>query len=319
MNIGRRALAIALIAVGSSTIASPAFAGPFDHDNPLGPDAFVVLTGRLDMPRGLIASDAIIFNGDATIAGDVTNNVIAFNGDVVVTGKVGKNVMALNGTVTVAKSAQVGGDVVSRLRPSVAPGTVAGQIRRSSNFDVNFGQITAVSRILVWLASSVSSFLLGLLLVLAVPKAMDTTARTGTSRVGASAGFGVLMFVGLPITAVVAMVVLLGIPLGLGILLALGLLYWLGYTAGAYALGRRLVTAPSHRMLAFLAGWAILRGLALIPIVAGFVWLCVTIWGLGALVIAARTAGRADPRAASIGTPTAGAPPIPPPPPIPVG
>jgi hypothetical protein len=319
MNIRRKTLAIVLIAVGMSTIAAPALAGPFDANNPLGPDAFVVLTGRLDMPRGLTASDAIIFNGNATIAGDVTNNVIAFNGDILVTGKVGKNVMALNGTVTVAKGAHVGGDVVSRLRSSVAPGTVDGQIRRSSNFNVNFGQVTAVGRILIWLATTVSSFLLGLLLVLAVPKGMDTTARTATGRFGASIGFGLLMFFGLPIVAFVAMIVLLGIPLGLGILLALGLLYWLGYTAGAYALGRRLVASPTHRLLAFLAGWAILRALALIPVVAGLVWLGITVWGLGALVIAARTAGRADPQTASIATSAAGAPPIPPPPPIPVG
>ena len=319
MNIRRKTLAIILIVVGMSTIAAPALAGPFDANNPLGPDAFVVLTGRLDMPRGLTASDAIIFNGNATIAGDVTNNVIAFNGDIVVTGNVGKNVMALNGTVTIDKGAHVGGDVVSRLRPSVAPGTVDGQIRRSSNFSVNFGQVTAVGRILIWLATTVSSFLLGLLLVLAVPKGMDATARMATGRFGASIGFGFLMFIGLPIVAFVAMIVLLGIPLGLGILLALGLLYWLGYTAGAYALGRRLVASPTHRLVAFLAGWAILRALALIPIVAGLVWLGITVWGLGALVIAARTAGRADPQTSSIATPAAGAPPIPPPPPIPVG
>ena len=319
MNVRRRTLASVLLVVGCARDRRPALAGPFDANNPLGPDAFVVLTGRLDMPRGLTASDAIIFNGNATIAGDVTNNVIAFNGDIAVTGNVGKNVIAFNGTVTVVKGAHVGGDVVSHRRPSVAPGTVDGQIRQSSNFNVNFGQITAVGRILIWLATSVSSFLLGLLLVLAVPKAMDATARTATARFGASIGFGFLMFIGLPIVAFVAMVVLLGIPLGLGILLALGLLYWLGYTAGAYALGRRLVAAPAHRLLAFLAGWAILRALALIPIVAGLVWLCMTVWGLGALVIAARTAGRADPQTASIATPGAGAPPIPPPPPIPVG
>jgi hypothetical protein len=318
MKLVRPLLFLVLVSAGLLVVPAPALAGSFDDNNPLGPDAFVVLTGRLDMPRGLIASDAIIFNGDATIRGDVTNNVIAFNGDVLVAGNVGKNVMALNGTVTVVDGAHVRGDVVSRFRPSVAPGTVDGQIRQNSNFNFNFGQITAVGRILVWLASSVSSFLLGLLLVLVVPKAMDATARTATERVGASIGFGFLTLFGLPIVAFVAIGVLLGIPLGLGILLALGLLYWLGYTAGAYTLGRRLVAAPTHRLLAFLAGWAIVRVLALIPVIAALVWLAATVWGLGALVIAARTAGRADPVAPSIGMSASGGPPIPPPPPIPV-
>jgi hypothetical protein len=317
MKLVRPLLFLVLVTAGLLAFTAPALAA--SATDTLGRDSFVVLTGSLVLPAGSTASDAIIFDGDATIRGDVTKNVIAFNGDITVSGDVGENVMAFNGTVTIADGAHVGGDVVSRFRPSIAPGTVDGQIRQNSNFNVNFGQITAVGRILVWLASSVSSFLLGLLLVLSVPKGMDATARTATQRFGASIGFGFLMLFGLPIVAFVAIGVLLGIPLGLGILLALGLLYWLGYTAGAYALGRRLVAAPTHRLLAFLAGWAILRGLALIPIVAGLVWLGVTVWGLGALVIAARTAGRAEPGTASIGAPGVGSPPIPPPPPIPVG
>ena len=317
MKLVRPLLFLGLMTAGLLAVSAPALAAS-SHDA-LGNDPFVVLTGSLVLPAGSTASDAVIFNGDATIQGNITGSVIAFNGDVTVSGTVKENVVAVRGTVTVTDGAHVGGDVVSSLSPVIANrDSVGGQIRHTRNFDVNLGQLTSVGRVLIWLASSVSSFLLGLLLVLSVPKAMDTIAQTATGRFGASIGFGFLMFIGLPLAAFVAMIVLLGIPLGLGILLALGLLYWLGYTAGAYALGRRLVAAPTHRLLAFLAGWAILRALALIPIVAGLIWLCVTVWGLGALVIAARTAGRAEAQPASIGAPGAGAPPIPPPPPIPV-
>ncbi len=318
MNIRRRTLVIAMVAVALSTIAAPAFAASFGSNNPLGPDAFVVLTGRLDMPRGMLASDAIIFNGDATIAGDVTNNVVAFNGDVAVTGHVGENVVALNGRVTLGPGARVDGDVVSSDTADISPrATVGGRVRPVRSLDVNLGQFTVVSRILVWLATSVSSFLLGLLLVLFVPRAMDATARTGIDRIAASIGFGFLMLIGVPIVAFVAIGILVGIPFGVGVLLALGFLYWLGYTAGVFTLGRRLVAAPTHRMLAFLAGWGILRLLALIPVVGGLVWLAATVWGLGALVIAARTAGRATPEAARAGVAAAGPPPpVPPPPPV---
>ena len=167
------------------------------------------------MPRGVIASDAIIFNGDATIAGDVTNNVVAFNGDVLVTGHVGENVVAINGRVTLGPGARVGGDVVSSDTPDISPtATVGGRVRPARSFDVNFGQFTVVSRILVWLATSISSFLLGLLLVLFVPRAMDATARTGIDRLGASIGFGFLMLIGVPLAAFVAIGIIVGIPLG---------------------------------------------------------------------------------------------------------
>jgi cytoskeletal protein CcmA (bactofilin family) len=318
MQVRRPLLVLAVIVGASIVIGAPAFADRFAQ-GPLQDEPFVVLTGELRLLEGASADDAIIFNGPAQIDGDVRGQVVAFNGDVIVSGVVGENVVALNGRVYVADGAQVGGDVVSRYRPVVSDSaTVGGELRRVSRLNFNLGEFTVVSRILVWLATSVSSFLLGLLLVLFVPRAADATAKTAVDRLGASIGFGFLVLIGLPLAAFVAIGILVGIPLGLGLLFALGFVYWLGYTAGAYALGRRLVSAPTHRLVAFLAGFGILRGLALIPVVAGLAWLAATVWGLGALVIAARAAGRDTPAAAvAVGVGAGGPPPpVPPPPPL---
>jgi uncharacterized membrane protein YedE/YeeE len=49
-------------------------------------------------------------------------------------------------------------------------------------------------------------------------------------------------------------------------------------------------------VVAFLAGWAILRVVALIPILGGLVWFAAVVFGLGALAVAiwyARGPGRA--------------------------
>jgi hypothetical protein len=315
MHIRHRALSIAVIAVGLSAVAAPALAQ--STDEPLDGDAFVVFTGRLDLPSGAAASDAIIFDGDATIAGDVSDNAIAFNGDVLVTGRVGEDVIALNGRVTLGPGARVGGDVISSDTPIIAPtATVSGRVRPGRSVDWDFENFTVVSRILVWLATSISAFLLGLLLILFVPRAVDATARTGIDRLGASIGFGFLVLIGVPIAAAITTGTLVGIPLGIGVFFALALIYWVGYTVGAYTLGRRLIAAPTHRMLAFLVGWAILRLLALIPVVGSLVWLAATVWGLGALVIAARTAGREPSDAVAAGVPATVIPPVPPPPPM---
>ncbi len=316
MRIRRPLLVFALTTGASLAIVVPAFADRVAQ-GPLPNGPFVVLTGELRVPEGSTVDDAIIFDGSAEINGSVRGQVFALNGDVTISGSVGENAFAANGRVTVADGATVGRDVVSRYRPIVAPGaSVGGQLRRVNGFDVNLGEFRVVSRLLVWLATSISSFLLGLLLILFVPRAADVTARTAVERFGASVGFGALMFVGLPLAAFIAIGILVGIPLGLGLLLALAFIYWLGYTAGAYALGRRLVSAPTHRILAFLAGFGILRGLALIPVVAAIVWCLAVVWGLGALVIAARMSGR-DTTVVAVGLPSTGAPPIPPPPPVP--
>jgi hypothetical protein len=52
-----------------------------------------------------------------------------------------------------------------------------------------------------------------------------------------------------------------------------------------------VVKAPAtSRFLAFLAGWAILRVIALVPALGGLVWLLASIFGLGVLWVAGRLA-----------------------------
>jgi hypothetical protein len=109
---------------------------------------------------------------------------------------------------------------------------------------------------------------------------------------GATIGFGLLWFVLLPIVAVVLFVTIVGIPLGLFLLLALALVYTIGYVVGALALGRLVVKAPTSRYVAFLAGWVVLRILALVPFLGGFAWLVATVLGLGTLWVTARAAPR---------------------------
>ncbi|MDP9300578.1 MAG: hypothetical protein M3P43_06750, partial [Actinomycetota bacterium] len=279
--------------------------------DPTGPDsAFVVLTGRLDVQEGITVRSAVIFNGPMTIDGTVTESAVAFNGDVAVTGSVGENVVALNGSVFVGPGARVGGDVVSREAPVISPGaTVAGSIRqRDVSFE--FGRLGFLGRIAWWIAVSVASLLTGLLLVLVWPRAADALAERARDNVGPAIGFGALVFFGIPIVAVIAMITVIGLLFGVGLLLASLLVYGIAYTVGTFALGRSLLKPPTKRILAFLLGWGILRVAALIPVVGSLQFLAAAIWGFGAIVLAARRAGRDAPS-------NVGAPPPPHPGPLP--
>jgi hypothetical protein len=96
------------------------------------------------------------------------------------------------------------------------------------------------------------------------------------------------------------LVIIVALPLGLFMLLALGLLYTVGYVAGVHAIGRLLVKAPTSRFLAFLAGWAILRAIGLIPVLGGLVWVLASIFGLGVLWVAGRRAAAEPSQARTI-------------------
>jgi hypothetical protein len=281
-------LAIATFAslVICGLLAGPALADSADRLNSRDQ---LVLNGTLTVAEGQTVDTALLGHGIATIAGTVTGAVVVFDGRTDISGTVQGDVFVFNGTVTVSSSAVIDGDLVTRESPNVESGaTIRGkQQRLSARFDaadIGFG-----SRLVWWIGYSVSTLVLGLLLLLIMPALDSAIVRAMRERMGGAIGFGVLLFFLLPIVAVLFLVVIVAIPLGLFLLLALALLYTVGYVAGAHAIGRRLVTSPtSSRFVAFLAGWAILRVFGLIPVIGGIVWTLAAIFGLGLLWVAAR-------------------------------
>ena len=175
------------------------------------------------------------------------------------------------------------GDVVSQNAPMVAEGaTIDGETRRiQTNF--NWDGFGWAGRLAWWLAVSVSTLVVGLVLLWLLGRGAPRIVEAAWTGIGPSIGWGLLAFFGLPILGIIALVTIVGIPLGLGVLAALGLIYALGYAATAWIVGRRIVREPTAWILAFLAGWAILRVLALMPILGGLVGWAATVLGLGAL------------------------------------
>jgi hypothetical protein len=271
--------------------AAPAAGAQADDDRP---DSIVVVTGRAEVPEGDDVDNVVIADGDAVVAGTVRERVVAFNGDVLVTGTVEDEVLAFNGRVTVRDGGVVEGDVVSRKRPiEEGGGSVEGSWERwnATNWNQAAGLAT---RLALWLAVSISVLLLGLILGLLAPRAVRAVdeARIGAG-LGPVIGWGLLLTIGLPIVAVLALVTVVAAPLGLGVLLALGLVYFIGYTTAAWLLGRR-IARRAGTFVAFLVGWAILRVVALIPVLGGLTWFVAVVIGLGALVTAGHRARRRE-------------------------
>ena len=275
----------AILGLGIVALAPGAFAQ--DDDGP-DTDDQIVLNGRLVVPEGETVQTAVIFNGDATIDGTVADLLVVFNGRTEITGTVGEDVIVFNGSVVLRSGSRVGGDVISRQAPQIEDGATVGGSVDDIARRWDFWNVTFVGRLGWWLAYSVSTLVLGLVLLLLAPGLDPASVRALRDRLGGTIGFGLLLFVVLPIVAVLLFVTIVGIPLGLFLLLALALLYSIGYVVGALTLGRRVVREDSSRYLAFLVGWGGLRLIGLIPFLGGLAWLVGTVVGLGTLW-AART------------------------------
>jgi hypothetical protein len=286
-------MAIGLFGLVLLGVATPAWA-----QGGQASEEFVVLSGPADVPQGRQVGDVVVFHGSSAVDGTVNGSLTAFDAPVTISGRVNGDVVVFNGRVELATGANVTGDVVSRQDPIVASGATIGGATRRVQTNVNWEGFGLAGRFAWWLAVSISTLLLGLALVWMIGRGATRIVDTARTRIGPSIGWGLLAFFGLPILAIIALVTIVGIPLGLGVLAALALIYTLGYGATAWIIGRRILRTGTRWVGAFLLGWGILRVLALIPVVAGLIWFAAVVFGLGALTVTiwrARSTSQAAP------------------------
>jgi hypothetical protein len=240
----------------------------------------------------------VVIDGDVVVGGTVDGDVVAVAGDVRVRGLVRGDVVTLAGRLTALPRARITGDVTyADERPVISPrATVDGDVSEEG-WDEAFGPLALaglIGHLALWLAISVSTLILGGLLLVVAPQAADATRAAFRGRAGVGVAVGLGLFVGLPLIAVIAIASLVGLPLGMALLAALVPFWAVGYVAGAWLLGRQIVGPPRHRFLSFAAGWAILRAIALIPILGSLASLAAVVVGLGAVGLAIGDARRSE-------------------------
>ena len=247
----------------------------------------VVLSGSVIVPKGSSVGEIVVFHGRVQIAGSVQGDVVILDGPVTIAGAyITGSVVALNGPVRITGATQIGGDVMSASGVTADPGVkVGGQIREDVGFTLR-GELTALGVLLGAVAVAVSVLLWGLVLLLMAPRGADRVARAATTAPFASLGWGVLLAVALPLVCVAAMASVVGLPLGLAALLAFGLLFFTGLAWTAWIIGRAMVHGHG-RTLPYLAGWGVVAVVGLVPFVNVGVWILGSVFGLGAMTVAA--------------------------------
>jgi cytoskeletal protein CcmA (bactofilin family) len=288
------ALLVLLAGAGSASAAT-------DH---------VVVTGGAVVPPGSTAGDVVVLDGTVRIAGRATGNVVSVSGPVRVSGRVDGDLIAVSDRAFLGPTARVGGDLrYGDERPVLVRGArVDGEISNEDWADVanGWGWLSLIGW---WLAVSVSTLIVGALLVALAPAALYAAERAVRERLGATVAWGVAIAIGVPLLAVLALVTLVGIPFGVALLLAAIPVLLVAYVASAWIVGRRVLRNRSASpWVALLVGWGILRALALIPVAGLLVGLAATVVGIGALAVALWRAGRPGAPAARREAPPPGRP-----------
>lgn len=256
-----------------------------------GRSLLVAVDRTVEIPAGDHVDTLVVIGGDARIAGDVTTIVIA-RGTATLTGATAKTLVVVNGTADLQAGTTVSGDVRT-LDGTVTQETgavVAGSVR---SIDVD---VAAVGLFLIPVL-----FLLFLGLGLAVVAAALLVAAFASRQVRAVESLivrepghvlvaGIAGSIGLPLVAIFLVVSVLGAPIGLAMLFlllpALAFLGWIvaAIWVGEWILGRaRGHVEPGRPYLAAVVGVIVLALAGALP----FVTAIATLFGLGALLLAA--------------------------------
>jgi hypothetical protein len=262
-------------------------------------NGFILRTrGDVVIAEGETVSSVVVIDGNLEVHGRVSNFVLVIEGDAVISGVVEGDMTVISGDIDLKAGAEVHN--VNSVRGDVtrAQGaTVSGDVHERDNFRFIWA-VAGVFSILFWLGMTVATVAAALIFAAVGGRQLTAASRLMTGEaVNATIGT-VVLWVGVPIVAVLAMITVIGLPLGLGLLLfLLPALGFLGFIVAGTRLGLAIVglggrEVGQHPYMAAALGSLILQLLILLPFLGALIAIVGGIWGAGSLAfIAFRGAG----------------------------
>lgn len=270
-------------------------------------------TGNVTVREGERAADVGVLSGDVTVYGRVAGDVGVANGNVTVMpgGRVAGDVSVANGNIEVARGGRVAGDAqiangdITVARGGLVVGnarTLNGHIRAPSEAiggarDTGTGALPDVNVPSIdfnygwggWAITTVLALLFGALTAAMFPGFLRDVARRLVSVPWMSPAAGIGAIVAVPIVAVLLVITVVGLLILPFWLVAAAGAWIAGWFGAAYLIGnlilRRQEPGLGGVVLATVLGIALLRAVALIPILGWVVNWAVALFGFGAIAL----------------------------------
>lgn len=276
------ALAIALpfAFVPSSALAQ----SPKEKD-----DFTLRVNGDVVIAAGDSINSVVVINGDLTVEGEVTDFALVIKGDAIINGTVGGDLTVIRGDIELGSSAVV--DNINSVQGDIIRtqgATITGDVHERDSYRFIWAA-AGVFSVLFWLGMTVAMIVAALLFAAFGGRQLTDAASSMTGDLVNTIIGAVFLWVGLPILGVLALITVIGIPLGIGvfvfILPTLGFLGYLvaGTRLGSWVLGLGGRPAGERPFLAAALGTLALQLLVLIPFIGIVIAIFAVLWGGGAL------------------------------------
>ena len=239
---------------------------------------------------GIVAAGSLV-----EIDGTVENGARVAAGEIVIRGTVGGDANFIADRLDLAPGARIIGDLDYRARTPLSPEAAAlveGTVRYEEPRDDETDESGAGFGVLLWFWQTLAALVTGLLVIALLRRVVQrlVTSIAEETTLGALLGFTAFLLV--PVAAVIAMVTLIGLPIGIAAALLFALALYAAKLPIAVWVGARmlaLVGRPGASPYAAMAvGVVLLYLLFAIPFVGWAFWLAATWLGLGAMVVSGR-------------------------------
>jgi hypothetical protein len=243
--------------------------------------------------QGTVRGDLIVTGGNVNIRGIVEGKV--YGGVMTFThgGTVGGDIDVQANDLNLLSSARIGGDLRYQSTQSADiadAATVSGQVVRTNDAPWQ-GVGGGALRPLGLLMRTAWALVLGAAIIALAPRLATRIAEHAEPFLRPMV-LGIVALIGVPLVALIALLTVIGIPLGLLLMLGVALALYLsqifvGLTLGRYVLPRSWRDGSrGFSLLAMTIGVLAISGLRMIPFpyVSAAVALLVAIWGLGASI-----------------------------------
>jgi cytoskeletal protein CcmA (bactofilin family) len=246
--------------------------------------------------KGNVDGGAIVLAADADLDGKIQHDLLGLIGRGDLEGLIGGEAWIRGGSLTVASTGEIRGPATFEgpQQPEVESGAkLASPFRTEITQEIRRNRRTAARSVIRALFGYVAAVAVGIFLLLVFPGFFRAALRE-TEGIGLPIGVGALALItGAFLLIIGVLLVFIGVGAGVaGAMAYAPILYVAQVFVGAW-LGNKIMGAAPGDSGAALSAWItriavgllILRVVGFVPVLGGFVWLAVLLWGTGAVLL----------------------------------
>jgi hypothetical protein len=279
-----------------------AAAGKLVLDAPVGGDLLLVGSELAFERSARIGRDALIAGRSVDIRGEIVGELTVYAQRIAIDGTIGGKVKLVAEEIELLDGARILG-TLSYTSPNPIKQSSGAQVRGevtreeaekppAEPQDESLNKRWGLLGVLLW---SIGLLLFGTLLFIALPGFTRESARRAWDDAGASLGLGFALLIAIPVGAGVAILTIVGIPLGATLLAVYPVLLLTGYLIGVWSVALRARKAFSDGgggsrsgQIAWLAGTlALLLLVGAVPFLGWLISAWVMLTGMGGMMLTA--------------------------------